>query len=479
MNVQQTVPLVGDDKIDWTKIDTPLERAGKKIVIPGEPGEMPIPTAIDTLKRIEAAESQVYDVCELIDGMPWDAAVATFKAMQSIYGVILPETVRGWFRDFNPDFVTVKTGPAETDVIQIPMGQFRLPGMAAPLHIHLSALGCSLHAQVNKKDRARLIEIAMAARKIMREESIYRGKAISLKVDEDGDLDLSEQPEFFDVAEVRETDMIHNRMTESIIQTSILAPIKHTASCRKHGVSLKRGILLEGRYGCGKSLTARVTAKVAQDNGWTFIVIERAQGLEAAITLARKYEPCVVFAEDIDRFGDRTKEEVNDLVNCMDGLIPQSAALMVILTTNHVERIDKSLLRPGRLDAVISIDAPDSEAVQRLIRHYASHNLPADIDLTHVGEMLAGQIPASIAEVVKRSKLTMLTEDRETITEGDLVVAAESANRHLALLADIPSEKSAGDRLADDLTAIVKGPETVAALGRLASEVIKLRKELA
>jgi transitional endoplasmic reticulum ATPase len=450
------IPLKGDDaEIDWARLDTGLQYKGKAIVLPGEPGEMPIPDAIQTLERIDQANKQTYDVTEHIQGLPWDAAVATFLAMQSIYGVILPKTMMTWFGPRNPSFLTVKTGKKKTDVIQVPVGQITLPGMANPIFVTPRANGLYLSGTVTKKEQSRLIEIAIKARDIVNNNSIYKGKAIALKVDEEGDLDMSQQPDFFDVSHVKETDAIYNKITHSIIKTSIFAPIQHTDACRKHNVALKRGILLEGRYGCGKSLTARVTAKIAEDNGWTFIVLDRAQGLKAALETAKRYQPCVVFAEDIDRFGDRTKEKVNDLVNLLDGLVPLGSAIMTILTTNHIEKIDKALLRPGRLDAVISIDAPDAETVGRLIKHYAAEALPDDVSLEAVGTALAGQIPASIAEVVKRAKLAMLTEDRQQLTEDDLVTAAESAMRHLALLADMPPQKSKGDLLADSLTDVV------------------------
>lgn len=460
MNVNTTpttakVPLVGDDhQIDWTRIDTPVEYKGKKIVLPGEPGEMPLESAIVALEQIKEAEAQEYDTAELVAGLPWDSAVAVFRALQEIYGIILPKTVMTWFGPRNPTFETIKTGPGDMDAVQVPMGKITLPGMKNEINVRLTRGGCVLAGSVNKRDRARLLEIAMRARVIVRTDSIYKGKAIELNVDDDGDLDLSSQPAFFELEGVKESDIIHNDMTANIIRTSIFAPIKHTQSCRKHGIPLKRGILLEGKYGCGKSLTARITAKIAQDNGWTFIVLARAQGLRAALNVANSYQPCVVFAEDIDRFGDRTKEEVNDLVNLMDGLVPKGSAVMTILTTNHIELIDKALLRPGRLDAVISIDAPDAKTVERLIVHYGGSNLPEGTPLEAVGLALAGQIPATIAEVVKRAKLAMLTEDREILSESDLVTAAESATRHMALLADMPAEKSKGDQLAELLKGI-------------------------
>ena len=184
-------------------------------------------------------------------------------------------------------------------------------------------------------------------------------------------------------------------------------------------------------------------------------MIAKAEGLSAALNAAQRYQPAVVFAEDIDRFGDRTKESVNDLVNLMDGLIPANAAVMTVLTTNFVEQIDRALLRPGRLDAVVSIDAPDAETVGRLIRLYGAELLAADVGLEQAGEILQGQIPATVAEVVKRAKLAMLTEDREALSEADLVTAAESMKRHLALLEGIKPPRSKGDILAECLREVI------------------------
>lgn len=451
------VPLTSDKDIaiDWTKIDTPLERQGKKIILPGDPGEMPFDVAIDTIKRIRDAELQTYDVTETIQGLPWDALVALYRAMQDIYGVILPTTIHSWFGDRNPEFATIRIGVSDRDVIQVPTGQFHLPGMAAPIYCSMYGAGAYLKGEVNKKDRARLVEIAAKAKHYLHTDSIYKGKAITLLVDKDGDLDVSQQPTFMNLADVRETDMIHNEITAKIIETSLLAPIKHSAACRKHRIALKRGILLEGKYGCGKSLTARVTAKVAVENGWTFINLQRPDGLAAAIDAAKRFQPAVIFSEDLDRFSDRANDKVNEMINLMDGMVPPNAEIMTVLTTNFVEKIDKALLRPGRLDAVVSIDAPDAETVGRLVRHYGSGNLPAEVSTEAVGHILAGQIPATIAEVVKRSKLSMVTYDRELLTEDDLVVAAESMTRHLALLAEKEPAPTAGEQLAQNLSDIV------------------------
>ena len=81
-----------------------------------------------------------------------------------------------------------------------------------------------------------------------------------------------------------------------------------------------------------------------------------------------------------------------------------------MLTTNHLDNINQAMLRPGRLDAIINVEAPDADAAERLVRHYGGMAIAADENLTEVGVALAGQIPAVIEETVKRAKLFQLAQ---------------------------------------------------------------------
>lgn len=451
---------------DWTRIDTQVKHEGKEIVLPADPGDMDYDVAIDTLARVRDQENQEFDVHEVIGGAPWDGLVAIYRAMQDIYGVVLAQSRQTFFGEIKPDFVSVKVGPGAKDRIMVPAGQMALPGVEKPVQIGLSHSGAYIAGVVRRRDQARLIEIAARARQIVAEDSIYKGKSIRLMVDNDGDLELGTQPEFLDLSHVEESQMIHTRDTEAQIRTSIFAPLKHTDACRANRIPLKRGILLEGKYGTGKSLTARVTAKVANDNGWTFIMLNRSQGLKEAIELAKAYQPCVIFAEDIDRAADREDESVNDLVNLLDGLITKDMEMMTVLTTNFVENIDKSLLRPGRFDAIVSIDVPDAETAQRLIRYYAGPLLDDKADLAEVGEATDGMIPASIREVVERAKLSMLTEGRDALNAEDLRTSAIGMIRHMALLNPqevvISQEEQFGKAFAELLVQTLAFPEDAA-----------------
>lgn len=431
---------------EWTKTDTQIKYEGKEIVLPNTPAPMQVETAIETLERYKKQEDQEFDVREHVAGAPWDTLYAVYRAMQSIYGVVMAESIQTFFGEIKPDFITVKTGVSPEDQIQVPNGKMALPGVEQPVYLQMQRDGTIIAGTVRRRDRAILVEIANRARAIIQQDSIYKSKAIRINVDEDGDLVLSQQPEFLDLSAVHEGQLIHNDDTARLIQTNIFAPLKHTEACRKNKVPLKRGILLEGKYGTGKSLTSRVTAKVATDNGWTFIMLNRSQGLRAAIEFARNYQPCVIFAEDIDRAADREDEDVNDLVNLLDGLISKDMEMMTVLTTNFIENIDKSLLRPGRFDAIISIGAPDAKTAEKILRVYAGNLLDKGEDLGDVGIATEGMIPASIREVVERAKLSMLTEGRVHLSADDLYISAVGMQHHMKLLEPKPAEKSAAER---------------------------------
>lgn len=416
----------------YQNVDTKIKHEGSQIVLPENPSPMTYDEAISTIKRIKMAEDKIYRVHEHIAGAPWDTLVSLHRTLEEAYGVVLMNDRQSFFGPIPPSFQSINISPSET--IQVPLGEMQLPGIEAPITVQIDGSGTHIFAQVKEKDRTLLRIIAEKAREHVRTASIYRGKAIQLNVDEDGDLVMHQQPVFLDLSNVKETDIIHTRDTEALIRNNIFAPLKHTDACRANKIPLKRGILLEGKYGTGKTLTARVSAKVATDNGWTFIMLNRSQGLADALAFAKNYQPCVIFAEDIDRAADRDNEDVNDLVNLLDGLDTKSSEIMCVLTTNFLENIDRALLRPGRFDAVIKIGEPDAETAQRIFRAYAGELLEGSEDLAEAGVAAAGMIPASLREVVERAKLSMLMESREKLTAHDLYVSATGMQQHMALL---------------------------------------------
>lgn len=464
-------------KVNWDRLDTPIEHSGRAIVLPGEPGEMPTEKAIEALQRKLADENQAFNVHEVIEGYPLDAAVAFVKAMSRLYGWASPVSTPGFFGPKPPTMITVKTGPGPDDVVQCPLGAFALPGIEPKVNTTIGSHGKNgaqafvIHTTVRKKDRHLLVELANLTRQIVKEESIYRGKAIRLGVDSDGDLDINNAPEFLDVSDTDEDSLIFDADIRDQINTNILVPIKETALCRKYKIPLKRGILLEGPYGTGKSLTARMAANMCVQNGWTFILLDNVRGLRVALEFANMFAPAMVFAEDIDRIASERDEEANDLINTIDGVVSKRSEIMTVLTTNFAEKLNPVILRPGRLDAVISLRAPSAAAVEMLLRKYAGLLLREDADVSGAGKELSGQIPASIRECVERAKLGMVGRGSSTLVDRDLVIAAQTMKNHLALLNRDNKTETVADTFAKSLRQVVNAPNEDALLGKVDDKI--------
>jgi len=444
----------------WDKLEVPIEHSGRAITLPDDPSKMPMEKAVEALQRRINDDNQEFQAVEYFDAYPHDAAVAFVRAMTNLYGWASPQTVMTFFGPQPPAMLSIKVGPNEEDVLQCPMGAFKLPGITELVH---SGFGEDskgrpafyISTEVTKKEKHVLVELAEETRRLLKTNSIYRGKAIRLGVNDEGHLDLSHPPEFLDVSNTTEANLLFDADIENQINTNILVPIKETALCVKLKIPLKRGVLLEGPFGTGKSLTARMTANVCEREGWTFVLLDKVQGLRTALEFANRYAPAVVFAEDIDRIASERNDQMNDLINVIDGVVSKSAKIMTVLTTNHVEKLNPVILRPGRLDAVISLRAPQAGTVQKLICYYAGDLLEEGADLTRAGEELAGQIPASIRECVERAKLGMIGRRAKRLSGEDIVTSAQTMKNHLALLNKEVKAPSAADRLASALRDVI------------------------
>jgi transitional endoplasmic reticulum ATPase len=469
--LQDLVSRAGEKKPTdkaFANIEAAIEYNGTKIVLPADPRNMTLQEAREWLVRLEQAEEEVISIHEVIDAHPWDGCVAFLKAMQQTYGWASPTPTGPWWRRNAPTMMSIETGVGETTSIF--WGGFRLPGVDGQLMTGTEEkrgqVKFCIEGQTKRKHIEMIHALAELTRQIAREHSIYRGHALVLSLNNNGKIDLMEPPTFMNLKKVRENELVfsENLMTE--IVTHLWVPIEQTRWCREHEAPLKRGVLLEGDYGTGKTLAAQVTAKKCEEHGWTFITVSRVSALEGALQFAVGYQPCVVFVEDIDRemAGERTPE-IDEILNKVDGIVSKGSEIMVVLTTNKVRTITKAMLRPGRLDAVLHIAAPDADAVQKLLRVYGRKLIKSDEDLSGAGAALAGRIPAVIREVVERSKLYAIgrAPGKEFfLTDVDLVRSAEGMKHHLDLLDGKPAaEPTAAERLATSLSEVLAShPDT-------------------
>lgn len=431
------------DESAYKNVDVEIVHQGREITLPLEPAPMTLDEALVALKRKRDEQEAEVAVHELVDAFPWDGAIAFFKAMRQIFGWGTPKPKMTFFGPQPPAFMSVETDYNE--VSEFIWGQFTVPGVWGQLECAIDLkdgrqVFC-IKGITKRKDHHKVKELADLTRVIVREQSIYRGKPFRLWVHDNGSIDMARHPSFIDVSKVRPEELIFPDTTEEMMQTNLFTPITKTDACRKYQIPLRRGILLEGPYGVGKTLAAAVVAKLCRENGWTFIAIDKVAGLKTAIHFAKLYAPAVVFSEDIDRAisGARTVQ-MDDILNTIDGVAGKSDEIITCLTTNAVENINQAMLRPGRLDAVISIRPPDAQAVERLMRLYARGRIDAKENLTEPSKVMEGQIPAVIREAVERSKLSAIRHGRTTatgelaITSKDLLTSSKTLVDHIELL---------------------------------------------
>lgn len=378
------------------------------------PNGMDIPTAVGVLEARQKYLETAVNMSEVFDVFPYDGANGLVEVLSKMYGWANSIPTPGFFGDSPPAMISINVGYMQKR--SIPWGRFSMPGVAGYLETDVqNANGrfkFKLSGEVLRKDEAQVKRIFSELREFLKTGSIYKGKAIKIRFLTNAGKPLPmPEPEFLPIQHITRDMAIYSAHIHDAIETNLMTPIERVQDCLDNNLPVKRSVLLGGTYGTGKTLAATVASKVAVDNGLTYLYVPRADELKLAIEFLKQYQsPAgVLFCEDIDRVisGERTVE-MDDILNIVDGIDTKSTHLITVLTTNDLNAINPAMIRPGRLDCVIEVTAPDAKAVERLIRHYASNSLAPDADITAAGVYLEGSIPAVVAEVVKRAKLVEL-----------------------------------------------------------------------
>lgn len=428
--------LLGGQRTEFHSVD--IGRAPKgnaKIILPED---MTYDEGIKWLQRKRDAELKEVAVQEMITGFPLDAARALQLAVQDRYGYQELKTIPGGF--FEPDrpplFITAPID-AKGSVEEIFVGRFKVPQIDGYLETYPDGNNALvLGGIVKQKSLPEVKAIAALTRQYLAERSLYKGRAVKIdfaKVLGKGMV----MPEFWDTTKGSE-ELLLNKDVTAQVRAALWNTIIYTDRCRALGIPLKRGLLFEGEYGTGKTLCANKTARIATEFGWTFIYVD-AVHLSVAYEFAKRYQPAIVFAEDVDRAAKDNEDFVGQLSNVLDGVDSKRAEVILIFTTNHVSNIPGVLLRPGRIDAAIHFSTPDADTAAKLVEHYAidistgRSLLDPSCNAEAIGTKLAGKIPAIIREVVERAKLHAIDREPLLIQTDDIIYTAELMEHHAKL----------------------------------------------
>lgn len=432
-----TASIKGPVEVNWR---------GTEIILPELRGKkMEYPTAIEVLTRKMAEEEQKVDIFNLLPCSPLDGAVAFMRALNDVFGWTELVNTKTMFGEQPPTLVTVQVGP-NGETIQVPFGEMKVPGMDAVFKtgIDNKTPGFIIGGWTKRKHEPDIKQIVALTEKNLRERSIYKRQAVKINYnyirEQRNFHPLNDAPQYMPLNDKVESSLVFSKEVSAQLNIGLFAPIEYKAACRKYQVPLKRGVLLYGPYGTGKTLTATVTAVKAVRAGWTFVYLEDVRDLKEGLQFAARYAPAILFAEDIDRAmsGERSVQ-MDAILNTLDGVDTKNGEVITVFTTNHIETINPAVLRMGRLDALIEVRPPDAEAAGRLVHFYARGLLAEGTNIQPVSSKLAGKIPAFIREVTERAKIAAICRlgggDIEGhVEEQDLLDATDALERHNDLL---------------------------------------------
>lgn len=187
--------------------------------------------------------------------------------------------------------------------------------------------------------------------------------------------------------QIKEVPILEEGLLDDIVVNTI-GFLLRARDIEKYGVKIKRGIILDGTPGNGKTMVCRYIQKLCSQNGfhWGVITsadIDQAYQDKELNDLFRRYT--VSFFDDIDvGYMDRTKGNGKlacSLLTAMDGIY-ESGHLVRIFTTNEkVDSLDPAFTRPGRIDKTITLDKPDADMRRKLIEQVWPQEIQDNIDI--------------------------------------------------------------------------------------------------
>jgi hypothetical protein len=293
--------------------------------------------------------------------------------------------------------------------------------------------GVTVEAVATRKGLA--AEVTATLRDLALEHNVYRGHVVSFGRSMFGDrnsvLRFHERPHLDASA------LILPANTFEDVRRQVVGVARNRERLRASGQHLKRGLLLYGPPGVGKTHTVRYL--IGELSGTTIVELtgDTLGAIKQACSIARSLQPAMIVVEDVDLIAEQRDHYGGEtpllftLLNEMDGL-DEDADVVFLLTTNRADLLEPALAsRPGRVDQAVHIDLPDRHSRRQLVELYRSG---LDLDTTRIDTVLdrtAGVTASFLKELLRRA--AVVAADREHLEDASTIVQVSADDLDSAL----------------------------------------------
>ncbi len=220
--------------------------------------------------------------------------------------------------------------------------------------------------------------------------------------------------------------------------------LKWPAKFKQLGARIPRGVLMVGPPGTGKTLLSRA---IAGEAGVPFFSISGSEFVEMYVGVgasrvrdlfqqAKRSAPCIIFIDEIDAVGrqrgvvigaahEEREQTLNQILVEMDGF-DTTTSVIVIAATNRPDVLDPALVRPGRFDRQVMLDAPDMQGRLAILKVHARGKPVSEvIDWETIAKMTVGASGADLANILNEGAILAARRDQKLIRMVDLEDATE------------------------------------------------------
>lgn len=277
-------------------------------------------------------------------------------------------------------------------------------------------------------------------RELADEHNVFRGQVLSFGQDMFGER--GSVLRFHKRRPMAKSDLILPEATFADLRRQVVGVALNRDRLRASGQHLKRGLLLHGPPGVGKTHTVRYLIGELDDTTVVELTGDTLPAIKEACSIARSLEPALIVVEDVDLIAEQRDRYGGEspllftLLNEMDGLAEDSDVVF-LLTTNRADLLEPALAaRPGRVDQAVHIDLPDRDARLRLVRLYCRG---LDLDTSRLDDVLDrtdGVTASFLKELLRRSAVIAGDRDGRPGSADALRVTADDLDDALSDLLD-------------------------------------------